>query len=279
MIFVANRLPIRLQMNLIRNTLLLALVLVNLSCNSTNSNRTTATEPVNGPVAVYSYQIVKVRPHDPDAFTQGLEIRDGKFYESTGEVGHSSVRLVDLETGDVQKKVEVPPPYFAEGLTSLKGKLYQLTWQQQVGFTYDPQSLEKNGQFNYQGEGWGLTNDGRSLILSNGTNRIKFIDPDTFQVTKTISVVDGTQPVDQLNELEYINGELYANVWHADRIAIINPETGRVKAWLDLRGLLSPGDVRDEEAVLNGIAYDAASDRLFITGKLWPKIFEIKIKK
>ena len=278
MISFANASPVRLKMNLVRNSLLVVLLLTNFNCNSTNSNKSSPESP-NGPVPVYGYQIVKVRPHDPTAFTQGLEIRDGKLFESTGEVGHSSLRLVDLENGDVLKKVEVPPPYFAEGLSGLNGKLYQLTWQHQVGFTYDPQTLEKNGQFSYQGEGWGLTNDGRSLIISNGTNRIKFLNPDTFQVTKTIAVFDGKHPVEQLNELEYINGELYANVWHADRIAIINPESGRVKAWLELRGLLSPGDVTDEEAVLNGIAYDAANDRLFVTGKLWPKMFEIKIKK
>jgi glutamine cyclotransferase len=278
MIWFANLSPVRLKMNLVRDSLLVVLLLTNFNCNSTNSNKST-TESANGPVPVYGYQIVKVRPHDPTAFTQGLEIRDGKLYESTGEVGHSSLRLVDLENGDVLKKVEVPPPYFAEGLSGLNGKLYQLTWQHQLGFTYDPQTLQKNGQFNYQGEGWGLTNDGHSLIISNGTNRIKFINPDTFQVTKTIAVFDGKQPIEQLNELEYINGELYANVWHADQIAIINPESGRVKAWLDLRGLLSPGDVTDEEAVLNGIAYDSANDRLFVTGKLWPKLFEIKIKK
>ena len=266
-------------MNLIRNVLLLLLVLSNFNCNSTNSNRTASTNSENGPVPVYGYQIIKVRPHDPDAFTQGLEIRDGKLFESTGEVGHSSLRLVELETGDVQKKVEVPPPYFAEGLSGLNGKLYQLTWQHQVGFTYDEQTLEKNGQFNYPGEGWGLTNDGKSLILSDGTNQLKFLDLGSFRVTKTIAVFDGKQPVDQLNELEYINGDIYANIWHADRIAIINPETGRVRAWLDLRGLLSPGDVQDEEAVLNGIAYDAANEKLFVTGKLWPKLFEIKIKK
>jgi glutamine cyclotransferase len=277
MTLFANRSPVKLKMVPGRIAVLLAVALASLNCNSTKSNNSSS--EANGPVPVYGYQIVKVRPHDPDAFTQGLEIHDGKLYESTGEIGRSSLRLVDLENGDVVKKVEVPPPYFAEGVSALNGKLYQLTWQHQVGFTYDPQTLEKNGQFNYQGEGWGLTNDGRSLIISNGTNRIKFLDPVTFQVTKTIAVFEGKQPIEQLNELEYINGELYANVWHADRIAIINPDNGRVKAWLDLRGLLSAGDVRDEEAVLNGIAYDAASDRLFVTGKLWPKIFEIKVKK
>jgi glutamine cyclotransferase len=233
-----------LRINLSRAGLLLILALSSFNCNSTtNSNRSAGPESTDGPVPVYGYQIVKVRPHDPDAFTQGLEIRDGKFFESTGEVGRSSLRVVDPETGDVQKKVQVPPPFFAEGLSTLKGKLYQLTWQHQVGFIYE------------------------------------FIDPDSFQVTKTIAVFDGKQPVNELNELEYINGELYANVWHADRVAIINPDSGRVKAWLDLRGLLQPGDVQDEEAVLNGIAYDAASDRLFVTGKLWPKMFEIRIKK
>jgi glutaminyl-peptide cyclotransferase len=153
-----------------------------------------------------------------------------------------------------------------------------LTWQHQIGFIYDSQSFQKVGQFAYQGEGWGLTNDGHSLILSDGTNRIRFLDPESFRVTRTIAVLDGGIPVRDLNELEFIKGDIYANIWHDDRIAIIDPQTGRLRAWLDLKGLLPDAENRDEEAVLNGIAYDAATDRLFVTGKLWPKLFEIKIK-
>jgi glutamine cyclotransferase len=170
-------------------------------------------------------------------------------------------------------------PYFAEGIALLNGKVYQLTWQHQLGFIYDSQSLERLGQFSYAGEGWGLTTDGRSLIMSDGSNRIRFLDPDSFRVTKTIAVVDGKTPVNELNELEYVQGQIYANIWHENRIAAIDPQTGRVAAWINLTGLLQPGDVEDPEAVLNGIAYDQASDRLFVTGKLWPRVFEIKIKR
>lgn len=228
---------------------------------------------------VYGYEVVHTYQHDPDAFTQGLVFTGGNLLESTGEEGHSSLRRVELGTGSVVQRVEVPRPYFAEGITLLKGKIYQLTWKHQLGFVYDALSFDKLGQFNYTGEGWGLTNDGQSLILSDGTNRIRFLDPDNFQVKKTIAVLDGRTLVNELNELEYIQGEIYANIWHADRIARIDPQTGRVVGWIDLRGLLSPGDVQDEEAVLNGIAYDESSGRLFVTGKLWPKLFEIRLKQ
>jgi glutamine cyclotransferase len=175
--------------------------------------------------------------------------------------------------------VDVPIPYFAEGLTVLNGKVYQLTWQQGVGFIYDLQTFDKVGQFNYEGEGWGLTTDGQSLILSDGTSRIRFIDPSTFRVTRTISVTDYKTPVAELNELEFVKGEIYANIWHDDRIAVIDPQTGRVKAWVDLTGLIPENELSDPEAVLNGIAYDQANDKLFVTGKLWPRLFEIKVKR
>lgn len=229
------------------------------------------------PVPAYGYEVVHAWPHDADAFTQGLIFHDGKLLESTGEVGRSSLRRVELETGKVVEKVDVPAPYFAEGITLLKGKIYQLTWQHQLGFIYDAWTFESIGKFNYQGEGWGLTNDGQSLILSDGSNHLRFLDPENFQVRKTIAVVDGSTPVTEINELEYIHGEIYANIWHADRIARIDPQTGRVVGWINLAGLLSTGEVQDEEAVLNGIAYDEASGRLFVTGKLWPKLFEIRV--
>jgi glutamine cyclotransferase len=235
--------------------------------------------PGNQAVPIYGYEVVHVWPHDPDAFTQGVVFHDGKLLESTGEVGRSSLRRVELETGKVLQKVDVPEPYFAEGITLLKGKIYQLTWQHQLGFIYDAWTFEKIGQFNYQGEGWGLTNDGQSLILSDGTNRLRFLDPDNFQVRKTIAVLDGSTPVVEINELEYVQGEIYANIWHADRIARIDPQTGRIAGWIDLTGLLSRGEVQDEEAVLNGIAYDETNGRLFVTGKLWPKLFEIRLKR
>jgi glutaminyl-peptide cyclotransferase len=233
----------------------------------------------NDKVPTYGYEVVRVYPHSIDAFTQGLEYRDGKLFESTGGEGESSLRLVALETGNVLDKVEVPMPYFAEGITMLNGKIYQLTWQNQVGFIYDASTLSKIGQFNYQGEGWGLTNDGQSLILSDGSSQLRFLDPGNFKVTKTITVRDENRSIDNLNELEYFNGEIYSNLWHQDVIAIINPQTGKVNGWIDLKGLLKPGEVNDPEAVLNGIAYDAASQRVFVTGKLWPKLFEIRVKK
>jgi glutaminyl-peptide cyclotransferase len=271
-----NCLPVRsYTMALMRPLSLVFLCLITFNCQ----HAPTATTEKSGkqPVPVYGYEVVHIFPHDPEAFTQGLVIHDGKFLESTGEVGRSSLRRVEIDTGKVIQKVDVPPPYFAEGITLLKGKVYQLTWQHQLGFIYDAWTFEKIGQFNYSGEGWGLTNDGVSLILSDGSNKIRFLDPDNFQVKKTIAVVDGVRPVEEINELEYIKGEIYANIWHADRIARINPETGSVVGWVDLRGLLARGEVQDEEAVLNGIAYDEAGDRLFVTGKLWPKIFEIRL--
>jgi glutamine cyclotransferase len=230
-------------------------------------------------VTTYGYEVVNTFPHDPSAFTQGLVFSGGAFVESTGLEGHSTLRRVELQTGKVLQKVDVPAFYFAEGLTLFGGKLYQLTWKAEKGFVYDPQTFKKSGEFPYEGEGWGLTHDADSLVLSDGSNRIRFIDPHTYQVRRTISVTDGGKPVYELNELEYVKGEIYANVWHENRVARIDPQTGRVNGWIDFTGLLKPGDVTDEEAVLNGIAYDESSDRLFVTGKLWPKIFEVRLKQ
>ena len=259
-------------------TLLLCLTLLS-GCNSADGNHASPATPPNAPVPKYGYQIANIYPHDSNAFTQGLILLDGKLLESTGQEGASTLRLVELGTGKILKKVDVPIPYFAEGLTVLNGKLYQLTWQQGVGFIYDLQTFDKIGQFNYEGEGWGLTTDGQSLILSDGTSRIRFIDPSSFRVTRTISVTDNKTPVAELNELEFVKGEIYANIWHDDRIAVIDPQTGRVKAWIDLRGLIPENELSDPEAVLNGIAYDQANDKLFVTGKLWPRLFEIKVKR
>ena len=264
-----------------RALLVLALALASLQCNGgagANHPANTSNTAANAPPVNYGYQVVHILPHDPGAFTQGLIFAGGFLYESTGQEGRSSLRHVELQTGKVLKKVDVPEPFFAEGITLLNGKIYQLTWQHGIGFIYDAQKMEPIGRFDYTGEGWGLTNDGRSLIISDGSNRLKFIDPDSFRVTKTIAVLDGNRPVNQLNELEYVNGEIYANIWHDQRIATIDPQTGRVTGWIDLTGLLPPGDVDDPEAVLNGIAYDQAGKRLFVTGKLWPRLFEIQIK-
>jgi glutamine cyclotransferase len=248
-------------------------------CTSSCAGDSTANSNRANGVPTYGYEVVNTYSHARDSFTQGLEYHNGKLFESAGGEGTSSLRVVELDSGKVLDKVDVPMPYFAEGLTLFNGKLHQLTWQNEVGFIYDANSLSKIDQFRYDGEGWGLTNDGTSLILSDGTNRIRFIDPGSFKVSRTIAVLDGNKPIDSLNELEYINGEIYANIWHRDMIAIINPQTGKVNAWLNLTGLLKPGEVHDEEAVLNGIAFDAGSNRLFVTGKLWPKLFEIRVKK
>ena len=253
-------------------------------------SRTNATANRNGAAAnkspagaaeqspVYGYEVVNTFPHDAEAFTQGLIFHDGALVESTGLERHSTLRRVELQTGKVLQKVDVPRDFFAEGMTLFNGKIYQLTWKGEKGFVYDPQSFEKTGEFPYTGEGWGLTHDADSLILSDGSDKLRFIDPNTYQVRRSINVSDGGRPIVSLNELEYVKGEVYANVWHQNRVARIDPQTGRVKGWIDLSGLLKPGEVSDEEAVLNGIAYDEAGDRLFVTGKLWPKLFEIRLK-
>lgn len=262
-----------------RGLVSLAVLSFSLAIFSCQTSPATGEKSANQSIPTYDYEIVHVFPHDPDAFTQGLVFHEGNFLESTGEVGHSSLRRVEIETGRVLQRVDVPPPYFAEGVTLLNGKIYQLTWQHQLGFVYDALTFEKTGEFKYTGEGWGLTTDGQSLILSDGTNRIRFLDPSNFQVTKMISVLDGHTAVQEINELEYVQGEIYANIWHANRICRIDPNTGRVVGWINLAGLLAPGEVQDEEAVLNGIAYDQTSGRLFVTGKLWPKVFEIRLTK
>jgi glutamine cyclotransferase len=259
--------------------LMIALCFAAPSCGSDSGTGTGSGTNSGAGAPKYSYVIVLVYPHDTAAFTQGLIFQDGKLLESTGQEGQSTLRSVDLDSGQVVRKVDVPSQYFAEGMTLLNGKLYQLTWQHQLGFIYDYQTFEKVGQFNYQGEGWGLTNDGKSLILSDGSNRIRFLNPVTFSVTKTIAVTDNGKPVSRLNELEFIQGEIYANIWHDERIVTINPDTGAVTSWIDFTGLLKPGEARDSEAVLNGIAVDQSTGRLFVTGKLWPKLFEVKIRK
>jgi glutamine cyclotransferase len=243
--------------------------------------------PAAGPVPVYTYEVVNTYPHDPSAFTQGLIFQDGAFIESTGLEGHSTLRRVELQTGKVLQKVDVPPYFFAEGMTLFGGKIYQLTWKAEKGFIYDPQTFQKTGEFTYTGEGWGLTHDADSLILSDGSDKLRFLDPNNYQVRRTIAVTDSGRPVISINELEYYKGEILANIWplepgaekYTDRIARIDPQTGRVKGWVDMAGLLKPGEVTSGDAVLNGIAYDEQGDRLFVTGKLWPKIFEVRLKK
>ncbi len=229
-------------------------------------------------IPTYTYKIIKSWPHDESAFTQGLVFRNGILYESTGRNGSSSLRIVDLTTGSVRTKVDLADQYFAEGITLLDGKIFQLTWQDQLGFIYDQNSLELLGEFSYQGEGWGLTDDGRSLIMSNGTNTLAFFNPETFEVEKTISVYDNEEPLIDLNELEYVNGKIYANIWHSDKIVQIDPRSGEIMGWIDLTGLFPVEERQEPEAVLNGIAYDEKNDRLFVTGKLWPRLFEIRLE-
>jgi glutaminyl-peptide cyclotransferase len=227
---------------------------------------------------VYTYRVVNTWPHDRAAFTQGLVFLNGVLLESTGLNGRSSLRRVELETGRAIQQVAVPPEYFAEGLATLHGKLYQLTWRARKGFVYDLETLRLEKEFSYDGEGWGLATDGESLILSDGTDRIRFLDPATFKVKRSISVSFRGQPVDRLNELEYVKGEIFANVWQTDFIVRIDPATGALRGVIDLSGLLPVEDRDATTDVLNGIAYDAAGDRLFLTGKLWPKLFEVRLE-
>jgi glutaminyl-peptide cyclotransferase len=243
---------------------------------ATPGGRLGAQRMLQAPVA--RYQVVHVYPHDPQAFTQGLVFLDGILYESTGLNGRSSVRKVKLENGQVQQFQKVADEYFGEGIAVWRDRIFELTWRSEVGFIYDRNSLARVGTFTYPGEGWGLTTDGTRLIMSDGSPTLRFLDPATQKEIGRIQVRDGSVPVDNLNELEFVKGEVLANVWQTDRIARIDPKRGRVVGWIDMQGLLSPGEA-PADAVLNGIAYDAAADRLFVTGKLWPRIFEIKIVK
>jgi glutamine cyclotransferase len=227
-------------------------------------------------VPVLGVEVMKSYPHDPHAFTQGLEYHDGYLYESTGRSGQSSLRRSILETGKILKRVSLPPQYFGEGLTIFHGKIYQLTWLSKIGFIYDVRTFRQVGEFHYESEGWGLTHDETSLILSDGSNKLQFIDPVSFGITRTLEVYAGNEAVTNLNELEYINGEILANIWHSSRIARIEPRSGHVLAWIDLSSVVTRAKHEPEE-VLNGIAYDTKRRRLLVTGKDWAEILEIKI--
>jgi glutaminyl-peptide cyclotransferase len=225
----------------------------------------------------FGYQVIHVYPHDPNAFTQGLEYRAGYLYEGTGLKGRSSLRKVQLETGKVIQEIELAPEYFGEGITVLNQKIMELTWQAEIGFVYDQSYFRQLRTFNYPGEGWGLANDGQNIYMSDGSAQIRIWDPLTLQEKRRITVRFEGKPVEMLNELEWVRGEIYANVWQTNRIARISPVDGRVLGWIDLTGILSPADRNGQEDVLNGIAYDVLGDRLFVTGKLWPKLFQIKL--
>jgi glutamine cyclotransferase len=233
--------------------------------------------PGVGAAGADGYQVVHHYPHDRRAFTQGLVFADGRLYESTGLNGESSLRMDELETGKVLQRDDLAEEYFAEGLTTWGSTLIQLTWKDHKVFVYDRFSFRLLKTLTYDGEGWGLTQDGKHLILSDGSAVLKFLDPETMRVVRQVEVKDRRMPVKQLNELEYVHGEIYANIWYSNKIARISPATGKVLGWIDLTGILPEAERDGDNSVLNGIAYDAKTDRLFVTGKLWPEIFEIKI--
>ena len=228
-------------------------------------------------VPVYGYEIVHTYPHDPHAFTEGLFYLNGFLYESTGLEGHSSIRKEKLETAEVVQKVDVPPEYFGEGIVNWKTRLVSLTWRTQVGFVYDLATLKVRSRFSYPGEGWALTQDGKRLIMSDGTPELRFLDPDTLKEKGRITVTYEGKPVQNVNELEWVKGRIYANVWHTNVMIFIDPASGVITGMVNLTGLSSVADAVGQESVLNGIAYDAQHDRLFVTGKNWPKLFEIRV--
>jgi len=232
--------------------------------------------PVGSTLPVYGYTIVHTFPHDRDAYTQGLQFLDGGLYEGTGLHGRSSIRRVSLETGDVLQRRDIAAEYFGEGITVRGTDLFQLTWQSGVAFVYDHKTFAPRRTFKYSGEGWGLTQDASGLIMSDGTDALRFLDPGTFVERRRIRVTAVGQPVQELNELEFVNGEIFANVYTTDWVARIDPRSGHVNGWVDLRGLLTERE-RASTDVLNGIAYDERGGRLFVTGKLWPKLFEIRL--
>jgi glutaminyl-peptide cyclotransferase len=230
--------------------------------------------PVNDATLLYTYEIIKTYPHDEKAFTEGLAFDNGVLYESTGLYGNSTLRRVQLETGKTQQVYALQNQFFAEGITIVDNRIIQLTWQSHVGFVYDKNTFDVLQEYNYSTEGWGITNDGNQLIMSDGTANLILLDPRTFEKIGQVQV-HSSDPVTNLNELEYVNGKVYANIWKTRKIAIINLQNGRVEGWIDLTGLPGSQD-GDPNSVLNGIAYDAVLDRLFVTGKMWPWLYEIK---
>lgn len=230
-----------------------------------------------GATPVLGYKVIATFPHFTSSYTEGFFYLDGLFYEGTGLEGHSAILAIDPPTGRVMRRHELPSQYFGEGIVDWGPWLYEWTWQTQIGFVYDRATFQAIRTFRYTGEGWGMTRTAKEIITSDGTATLRFRDPGTFAVTRSLNVTDAGQPVNQLNELEYIKGEIYANVWHSNRIARISPADGHVIDWIDLTGLLSPMLQGGPEAVLNGIAYDAQHDRLFVTGKQWPLIFQIQV--
>lgn len=248
--------------------------------STTTAGGTTTPAPAPAGPASYAAVVVRSYPHDPDAFTEGLFIQDGRLFESTGLEGKSDVREVDLTTGAVKRRRALDSAYFGEGIALVGGTLYQLTWKSGKAFTYDPATLAPRPKtFTYTGEGWGMTTDGTALVMSDGTARLRFLDPRTFAVTRTVDVHDGPSPVSQLNELEWVKGELYANVWQSKQLVRIDPATGAVTGWVDLSNLPEPADRTGKEDVLNGIAYDARADKLYVTGKYYTRLYEVRLER
>jgi len=249
-----------------------------------NANRTNSNTPATTAPAISTYEIVKKYKHDEKAFTQGLVVHNGFFYESTGEYGDSSLRRVEIETGKVLQKKDIAEDYFAEGMTILNDKIYQITWRENVAFQYD-MNFNLIKEFRYSGDGWGLTNDGTNLFMSDGTHQIRVLNPENFEMVRSFLVKDENgKPIFKLNELEYVKGEIWANIWHSEEIgkpnyiARISPQDGKLLGWIDLQNISPDDQKRDSENVLNGIAYDAAADRIFVTGKNWKNLYEIKLK-
>ena len=234
--------------------------------------------PAQAATPVYRYRVVRTYPHDISAYTEGLFYKDGYLYESTGEAGESTVRKVELESGKVVQRHDLPAQYFGEGIVDWGSHIVQLTWKDQLGFVYDLATFKQQRTFHYPGEGWAMTRDDKRIFMSDGSAVLRILDPETLATVGSILVTDGDKPVLNLNELEWVKGEIYANVWMTDRIARIDPATGHVKGWIDLTGLFDISKVPDPtNDVLNGIAYDVQHDRLFVTGKRWPKLFEITL--
>ena len=274
---------IRLRFRSILVALILALVVVAFEQEKVDRSAAfllfaqTHGDPQPAAPTEYTYSIVRTFPHDPDAFTQGFFYHDGFLYEGTGRNGQSSLRKVNLETGEVLQEVSLTPEFFGEGITLFNNEILQLTWLSQTGFVYDAGDFHLLRKFSYQGEGWGLATNGNEIFMSDGTPEIRVLDGATLHEVRRIKVHDGSAPIWRLNELEYVEGELFANIWQSDRIARISPRDGKVVGWIDLRGLLNPAYQPGPDAVLNGIAYDAARKRLFVTGKLWPSVFQISV--
>ena len=263
--------------------LLVAIAIIGCGCAGTQHLGASRLMPAlgipqkHGQVPILNAKFVRSYPHDPHAFTQGLEYYCGYLYESTGLAGQSTLRKVALQTGQVIQQISLPSQYFGEGLTIFHERIYQLTWLSKKGFVYDLRTFRQIGEFPYDTQGWGLTHDDNSLIMSDGTNKIRYLDPVSFAVTRTIEVYAEGQAIVNLNELEYVKGEILANIWHSPRIARINARSGQLVAWIDLASMVSK-EQHSDEAVLNGIAYDPSGDRLFVTGKNWSRLFETKVE-